>query len=78
MNSKYWCKCCNGIGTVAEVYYQFDLQSVIQHPSNFTEEKMKIIYISNNRNCPGCDGSKVSVRAQIERDNNPEFILPTN
>jgi hypothetical protein len=53
---KYWCSICEATGLVEEVYYQFE-NGVLLVKSK-----------GNKKNCPGCDGTKISVRAQKERD----------
>jgi hypothetical protein len=56
---KYWCSICleeEVPGQVDEVYHLFDNNTFV------------LKYTGDKKNCPGCDGTRISVRAQKERD----------
>ena len=54
MSKQYWCMCCDGNGKVDEVVYRYEY-SIVSIP------------VLGKKKCPGCDGSGISVRAEIER-----------
>ena len=56
MDPKVWCGCCGGSGKTNHVEYLLSFNKDMQTIS------------LGEKNCPGCDGSGVSIKAQEYRD----------
>ncbi len=53
--NKHWCICCEGAGNVDEVRYRYEYTGVS-------------FVVIGEKHCPGCDGTGISFRAEIERE----------